>query len=79
MTARLRAAALAVAVLLLAACTSMPTSGPVMRSDVVVNDPASRSRSGVRRTYDRAQLEAAWLGGSGGTVYVIHDGAHALP
>lgn len=47
--------------------------------DVVVNDPASRSRSGVRRTYDRAELEAAWLGGSGGVVYVIHDQAHALP
>jgi hypothetical protein len=47
--------------------------------DVVVNDPASRSRSGVRRTYDRAQLEAAWLGSSGGTVYVIHDEAHPLP
>lgn len=47
--------------------------------DVVVNDPASRSRSGVRRTYDRAELEAAWLGGSGGVVYVIRDQAHALP
>ena len=47
--------------------------------DVVVNDPASRSRSGVRRTYDRAQLEAAWLGGSGGTAYVIHDDAHPTP
>ena len=47
--------------------------------DVVVNDPASRSRSGVRRTYDRAELEAAWLGGSGGVVYVINDQAHALP
>ncbi len=47
--------------------------------DVVVNDPASRSRSGVRRTYDRAELEAAWLGGSGGVVYVIHDEAHPLP
>ena len=47
--------------------------------DVVVNDPASRSRSGVRRVYDRAELEAAWLGGSGGVVYVIRDQAHALP
>jgi Peptidase_C39 like family len=47
--------------------------------DVVVNDPASRSRSGVRRVYDRAELEAAWLGGSGGTVYVIHDAAHPPP
>ena len=25
------------------------------------------------------QLEAAWLGGSGGTAYVIHDDAHPLP
>lgn len=47
--------------------------------DVVVNDPASHDRAGVRRTYDRGQLERAWLGGSGGTVYVIHDTAHPLP
>ncbi|CAN5512120.1 peptidase C39 family protein [soil metagenome] len=47
--------------------------------DVVVNDPASKTRQGVRRTYDRAQLERAWLGGSGGTVYVLRDGAHPLP
>ncbi len=47
--------------------------------DVVVNDPAASSSSGVRRTYNRAQLEAAWLGGSGGTAYVIHDDAHPLP
>jgi hypothetical protein len=47
--------------------------------DVVVNDPAAASAAGVRRTYDRAQLEAAWLGGSGGTAYVIHDAAHPLP
>ena len=44
-----------------------------------MNDPASRSRSGVRRTYDRAELEAAWLRGSGGTTYVIHDDAHPVP
>jgi peptidase C39-like protein len=47
--------------------------------DVVVNDPAASSSATVRRTYDRAQLEAAWLGGSGGTAYVIHDAAHPLP
>jgi hypothetical protein len=41
MTARIRAAALGLALLLLAACTSMPTAGPVMRSDVVVNDPGT--------------------------------------
>jgi len=38
MSARVRGAALALVVLLLAACTSMPTSGPVVRSDVVVSD-----------------------------------------
>jgi hypothetical protein len=56
--------------------------------DVVVNDPASRTRSGVRRTYDRAQFENAWLKryrsggslrGSGGLGYVIRDAKHPLP
>jgi hypothetical protein len=56
--------------------------------DVVVNDPAAASRSGVRRTYDRGQFEDAWLKryssggsirGSGGLVYVIRDAAHPLP
>lgn len=46
---------------------------------VVVNDPASRTRAGVRRVYDRGQLERAWLEGSGGTTYVITDKAHPLP
>jgi hypothetical protein len=39
--------------------------------DVVVNDPAGASDAEVRRTYSRAQLERAWLGGSGGTAYVV--------
>ncbi len=56
--------------------------------DVVVNDPAAPSRASVRRTYDRGQLEDAWLKryasgssmrGSGGLAYVIHDAAHPLP
>jgi hypothetical protein len=47
--------------------------------DVVVNDPAAPRNRGVRRTYDRAQLEAAWLRGSGGLGYVVTDGAHPLP
>jgi hypothetical protein len=56
--------------------------------DVVVNDPASRTRSGVRRTYDRGQFENAWLQryptssglrGSGGLAYVIRDSGHPLP
>lgn len=52
--------------------------------DVVVNDPAAGSNDGVRRVYDRAQFENAWLkrgpaGGSGGVGYVVHDKAHPLP
>ncbi|CAN5634222.1 peptidase C39 family protein [soil metagenome] len=56
--------------------------------DVVVNDPASRTRAGVRRTYDRGQFEDVWLQryptstglrGSGGLAYVIRDHAHPLP
>ena len=47
--------------------------------DVVVNDPAARTRSGVRRTYDRGQFEDAWIPTSGGLVYVIRDRAHPLP
>jgi hypothetical protein len=47
--------------------------------DVVVNDPASTTRRGVRRVYDRAQLERVWLNASGGLVYVIRDAAHPLP
>ncbi|GCD90736.1 C39 family peptidase [Nocardioides sp. LS1] len=47
--------------------------------DVVVNDPAARTRDGVRRTYDRGQFEDAWLPRSGGLVYVITDDAHPLP
>lgn len=39
--------------------------------DVVVNDPAADSPAGVRRTYDRAQLERAWLDASTGTAYVL--------
>ena len=47
--------------------------------DVVVNDPAARQSSGVRRTYDRGQFEDVWLPTSGGLVYVITDADHPLP
>lgn len=47
--------------------------------DPIVNDPAGATNAEVRRTYDRAQLERAWLAGSGGTAYVVHDAAHPLP
>jgi hypothetical protein len=45
----------------------------------VVMDPAAPTDATVRRIYDRAQFERAWLGGSGGTAYVLRDAAHALP
>jgi hypothetical protein len=38
----------------------------------IVFDPAAPTNASVRRVYDRGQLERAWLGGSGGIVYVIH-------
>ncbi|MRJ75147.1 peptidase C39 family protein [Aeromicrobium sp. SMF47] len=46
---------------------------------VIVNDPAARTNSTVRRTYSRAQFEKAWLRGSGGVVYVIRPTSKALP
>lgn len=45
----------------------------------IVNDPAASKNSLVRRTYDRAQFERAWLGGSAGLTYVVHDAKHPLP
>jgi hypothetical protein len=47
--------------------------------DVVTNDPAAPTERSVRRTYDRAAFERAWLQGSGGTVYVIHRDDQPLP
>lgn len=47
--------------------------------DVVVNDPAAHTNETVRRTYDRAEFERAWLTKSGGVVYVVTDAAHPLP
>jgi hypothetical protein len=47
--------------------------------DVVTNDPAAPTERSVRRTYDRGQFERAWLGGSGGLVYVIHRDDQPLP
>lgn len=47
--------------------------------NVVVNDPAAPTDASVQRVYDRGQFERAWLRGSSGTVYVVHDTAHPLP
>jgi hypothetical protein len=46
---------------------------------VIVNDPAARRNSGVRRVYKRGQFADAWVGGSGGLVYVIRPQGRALP
>jgi len=47
--------------------------------DVVTNDPGAPTDRSVRRTYRRGEFERAWLGGAGGTVYVIHRDDQALP
>lgn len=57
----------------------MVIRGFTRSGDVVVNDPAARTNSGVRRTYDRGQFEDVWLPTSGGLVYVITDADHPLP
>lgn len=54
-------------------------SGFTSAGNPIVMDPAAPSNATVRRTYDRAQFERAWLSGSGGTAYVIRDAAHPLP
>jgi hypothetical protein len=46
---------------------------------VVVNDPAAPKNSTVRRVYQRAQFEKAWLRGSGGVSYIIRPTSKALP
>jgi hypothetical protein len=37
----------------------------------LMNEPAMPDHASVRRSYDRSQLEARWLGNSKGTAYVI--------
>ena len=46
---------------------------------VIVNDPAAGSSTGVRRVYRRGQFERAWVGSTGGVVYVIHPASTRLP
>lgn len=57
----------------------MIISGFTKDGKVVVNDPAGSRNSAVRRTYSRAQLERAWLKGSGGVAYVVRPESKALP
>jgi hypothetical protein len=53
--------------------------GFTAEGDVVTNDPGAPTARSVRRTYDRGELERAWLDGSGGVVYVIRRDDQALP
>ena len=47
--------------------------------DVVVNDPASPDDASVRHVYDREEFERAWVGGSGGIVYVDRPAGWKTP
>jgi hypothetical protein len=46
---------------------------------VIVNDPAAPTAKTVRRVYKRGQFERAWVGATGGVVYVIHPRSTPLP
>ena len=47
--------------------------------DVIANDPAALSDATVRRVYGREAFERAWIGGSGGVVYVIATPSILVP
>jgi hypothetical protein len=53
--------------------------GFAANGDVVTNDPAARANAQARKVYPRADFERVWLGGSTGTVYVIHPPGVRLP
>lgn len=46
---------------------------------VLVNDPYSADNAAVRREYDRAGFETAWLTKSGGACYIVHPPGVDLP
>ncbi len=53
--------------------------GFTANGDVITNDPAVRANAQARKVYARADFERVWLGGSTGTVYVIHPPGVRLP
>jgi hypothetical protein len=57
----------------------MVIRGFTARGKVIANDPAARRNSGVRRVYKRGQFADAWVGGSGGLVYVVRPRGKDLP
>ena len=54
-------------------------TGVLKDGRVVVNDPAAKSNSTVRRVYNRAQFERAWTGGSGTVSYIVRPSNKPLP
>jgi len=50
----------------------MVVRGFTHSGDVVTNDPAAASNSGVRLVFNRAALERVWRNGSHGTAYVMY-------
>jgi hypothetical protein len=57
----------------------MVLAGFTEAGDPVLNDPFAASDAEVRKSVGRAEWEAAWLGTSGGVVYVIHPPSVSLP
>ncbi|MEX2047483.1 MAG: C39 family peptidase [Chloroflexota bacterium] len=53
--------------------------GFATNGDVITNDPAVRANAQARKVYPRGDFERVWLGGSTGTVYVIHPPGARLP
>ena len=55
-------------------------SGFTATGDVITRDPAAEDDGApVRRVYNRAEFERAWLPASGGVVYVITPHGMLLP
>ncbi len=57
----------------------MVVVGFTANGDVLANDPAGAGNGSVPRSYDRAQFERAWLGGSGGISYLVRPRDIDLP
>jgi hypothetical protein len=48
--------------------------------NVIVNDPAAGTNSGVRRIYQRDELHRAWFeSGSGGVAYIVRPESWSVP
>ncbi len=59
----------------------MVVRGFTKSGQVIAADPAgsASTKAQIKRTYDRAQFERAWLGSSGGIAYVLRPTSKKLP